>query len=51
MRDIKKMTREEILAMLCSPGATDEPEESDFERSDDRKEEEFVKKQIEREMS
>jgi hypothetical protein len=49
MRDIKKMTREEILAMLCAPGAADEPEGSDFVESDETAEEKFVENWIRRE--
>jgi hypothetical protein len=51
MRDIKKMTREEILAMLCAPGAADEPEGSDFVDIDETEEEHFVQNWIEREMN
>jgi hypothetical protein len=51
MRDIKKMTREEILAMLCAPGETDELEESDFIESDEEAEETFIENWIERELN
>jgi hypothetical protein len=50
MRDIKKMTREEILEMLCAPGKTDEPEKSDFVESDEIEEEKFVTDWLEKEM-
>jgi hypothetical protein len=48
MRDIKKLTREEILEMLCAPGSADEPEESDFVETDEIEEERFVRNWIER---
>jgi hypothetical protein len=50
MRNIKKLTREEILETLCAPGVTDEPEESDFVETDEL-EEMFVNDWIEREMN
>jgi hypothetical protein len=50
MRDIKKMTREEILEILCAPGTADEPEESDFVESDDEAEQMFVENWIKKEM-
>jgi hypothetical protein len=49
MRDIKKMTREEILAMLCAPGVTDEPEKSDFVEFDEAEEDICVENWIRRE--
>jgi len=54
MKDMKKLTREEILEILCAPGITDEPEESDFVASDETDEgvvEMFVKKQITKELN
>jgi len=54
MKDIKKLTREEILEILCAPGITDDPEESDFVASDETDEaieEMFVKKQIVKELN
>jgi hypothetical protein len=54
MKDIKKLTREEILEILCAPGITDEPEESDFVASDETDEaieEMFVKQQITKEVN
>jgi hypothetical protein len=54
VRDIKKMTREEILGFLCAPGATDEPEESDFIAEsdlDEIAEETFVKNYIAKELN
>jgi hypothetical protein len=51
MRDIKKLTKEEILEILCAPEITDEPEESDFVETDETEEEKFVKNWIEKEMN
>jgi hypothetical protein len=51
MRDIKKLSREEILAMLCAPGETDEPEESDFIEGDEEAEATFVKNWIDKELN
>jgi hypothetical protein len=45
------MTREEILEMLCAPGETDEPEESDFVDIDEMEEERFVENWIDKEMN
>jgi hypothetical protein len=50
MRDIKKLTREEMLEIMCAPGTTDVPEESDFVESDETAEEIFVEDWIAREM-
>jgi hypothetical protein len=51
MKDIKELTQDEMLEILCVPATTDEPEESDFEAVDDAAEEMFVKSWIEREMN
>ncbi|MDR0764300.1 MAG: hypothetical protein LBE65_01750 [Synergistaceae bacterium] len=51
MRDIKKLTREEMLEMLCAPETTDEPEESDFVEADESEEERFVENWIEKELN
>jgi hypothetical protein len=51
MRDVNKLTQEEILEILCAPATTDEPEETDFEAVDDTAEEEFIKNWIERELN
>jgi hypothetical protein len=51
--EMRELTREEILEIMCVPAQTDEPEESDFvEESelDERAEEIFVKNWIEGEM-
>jgi len=51
---MRELTREEILEILCAPGITDEPEESDFVASDETDEaieELFVKKQIVKELN
>jgi hypothetical protein len=50
MRDIGKLTREEMLEIMCAPGITDGPEESDFEGGDELEEEKFVNNWIAREM-
>jgi hypothetical protein len=47
---MRKLTREEILEMLCSPETADEPEESDFVETGELEEEKFVQNWIEREM-
>ena len=46
---MRELTREEMLEMLCAPGITDEPEESDFEEIDEAEEEKFVNDWIEKE--
>jgi hypothetical protein len=46
---MRELTREEMLEMLCAPGTTDEPEESDFEKTDEQEEEKFVNDWIEKE--
>ena len=51
---MRELTREEMLEILCAPGTTDEPEESDFiEESDldEIAEETFVKDWIEKELN
>ena len=48
---MKKLTREEVLEIVCAPAITDEPEESDFIDSDEFGEEKFVKNLITRELS
>jgi hypothetical protein len=48
---MRKLTREEMLEILCAPGTTDEPEESDFVETDELEEEKFVRNWIEREMN
>ena len=50
MKDITKLTREEILDILCAPVPADEPEESDFIESDETAEVKFVEEWITREM-
>jgi hypothetical protein len=50
MKDAAKLTREEILDILCAPVPADEPEESDFVESDEIEEEKFVEDWITREM-
>ncbi|MDR0616350.1 MAG: hypothetical protein LBG29_06030 [Synergistaceae bacterium] len=51
MKDITKLTREEMLEILCAPVPADEPEESDFVESDELEEEKFVQNWIERELN
>ena len=54
MKDITKLTREEMLEILCAPTITDEPEESDFigeSDLDEKAEETFVENWIERELN
>ena len=46
---MRELTREEMLEIMCAPGTTDEPEESDFEETDELEEEKFVNDWIEKE--
>jgi hypothetical protein len=48
---MRELTNEEILEMLCAPGITDEPEESDFVDIDEPEEEKFVQNWIEKELN
>jgi hypothetical protein len=48
---MRELTREEMLEIMCAPGITDEPEESDFVESDETAEEIFVEDWIAREMN
>jgi hypothetical protein len=48
---MQELTREEMLEILCAPGSTDEPEESDFEETDELEEEKFVKNWIAKELN
>jgi hypothetical protein len=48
---MRKVTREEMLKILCAPEITDEPEESDFVETDESEEEHFVRNWIERELN
>jgi hypothetical protein len=48
---MREVTREEMLEIMCAPGITDAPEESDFVESDELEEEKFVKNWIERELN
>jgi hypothetical protein len=52
MGNMRELTQEEILEIMCAPEITDEPEESDFIDSDDNveaDEENFVKNWITKE--
>jgi hypothetical protein len=51
MREIKEISKEEMLEILCAPGRTDEPEESDFVETDELEEEKFVQNWIEKELN
>ena len=51
MKDITKLTREEMLEILCAPTITDEPEESDFVDIDEMEDEKFVQNWIEKELN
>jgi hypothetical protein len=48
---MRELTREETLEIMCAPKITDEPEESDFEETDELEEDNFVKNWITREMN
>jgi hypothetical protein len=47
---MRELTREEILEILCAPGRTDEPEESDFDECDEAAEDTFVENWIRKEL-
>ena len=48
---MKELTVEEILDIVCDPGNTDEPEESDFIDEDENIEEFFVNNLIAKELN
>jgi hypothetical protein len=48
---MRELTREEMLEIMCAPGITDEPGESDFVETDELEEEKFVNNWIERELN
>jgi hypothetical protein len=50
---MRELTRKETLEIMCAPGITDEPEESDFIAKsglDEAAEDTFVQNWLEREM-
>jgi hypothetical protein len=49
--EVRELTRDEILEILCAPAITDVPDESDFVYSDENAEEDFVKNWITRELN
>jgi len=49
--EMKELTREEILEIVCAPAITDQPEESDFIDNDDISERKFVKNLITKELN
>ncbi|MDR1377168.1 MAG: hypothetical protein LBJ22_06625 [Synergistaceae bacterium] len=54
VKDMKELTREEMLEILCAPEAVDEPEESDFiaeSELEERAEELFIKNWITKELN
>jgi 3-methyladenine DNA glycosylase AlkC len=49
---MEKLTREEILEIMCAPAATDEPEETDFiDDGCEMDEEIFIRRQIAKELN
>jgi hypothetical protein len=54
MRDMEKLTHEEILEIMCAPAPADEPEESDFvadSETEEKANEAFIKNWIARELN
>ena len=53
MREIKELTRDEILEIMCAPAITDKPEESDYISSDvdETGDEDFVTNYITKELN
>jgi hypothetical protein len=54
MRDMRELTQEEILDILCAPEWTDEPDESDFiaeSELEEKAEEIFIKNWIAKELN
>jgi len=48
--EMKELTRDEILEIVCAPAITDEPEGSDLVYSNDFDEEDFVNNLITKEL-
>ena len=49
--EMKELTSDEILDIMCAPVVTDEPDESDFIAGDEIGEEEFIGKFITKELN
>ena len=49
--EMKELTQDAILEIVCAPAITDEPEESDFIAGDETREEEFIENLITKELN